>query len=340
MNPINIKITQVHKQEFKNLQAGQLVLLFKGSSVNCVVVNTLRRLSEDYIPTYALSSDNITIEKNTSIFNNDYMRLRLSQITIPNILIKPFFLEDKYWMDVDFKNPDREKHPDDKKLLELYVNATNNTGDVMNVTTEHVKIYEDGVELDKFDPDYPHLIIQLRPNQAFKCRCVGILSIGLINNIWAAAGNAYYKEISDTEYQFTIESQGQMDEYEILHKSCRALKEKIKITKKLIADTYDPAVYDGVSVMKLELENEDHTLGGIINDSLQNNKNVLFSGLSKPNLLIDTVVIVFQTVKNNPIQYLNESLDYATKLFDEIEDQFEKLGSNHIKYSKVAKNEK
>lgn len=333
MDSINIKISQVHKQEFKNLRASQLILLLKGTSVNEVLVNTLRRISQDIIPTYAFPADNITIEKNSSIFNNDHMRLRLSQITIPNISIKIHYLEDKYWKDVDFKNPEREKHPDDKKLIEMYVNAANNTTDIMSVTTEHVKIYEDGVELtDKFDSEYPHLIVQLKPNDIFNCRCVGILSIGLVNNIWAAAGNAYYKDITDTEYKLTIESQGQLDEYEILHKGCRVIKEKIKMTKKLIKEKYESVSTNDIFAMKLEFENEDHTLCNIINDYLQNNKNVIFSGLSKPNLLIDNMIIEFQTIKSNPLQYFDETLDHVTKLFDEIETQLEKIGSDFIKY--------
>lgn len=342
MDPINIKIAQVHKQEFKNLQSSQLILSLVGDTVNSTLVNTLRRLALDYIPTYAFSADTIYIEKNSSIFNNDYMRLRLSQMTIPNIMNKIYFLEDKYWKNVDFKNPEREKHPDDKKILEIYINAHNTDGnDVMNVTTEHIKIYEDGIELtDRFDAKYPCLIVQLRPGEMFNCRCVGVLSIGMNNNIWAG-GHSFFKEISDHEFNLTIESQGQMDEYEILHKACRILKEKINITKKLIKDKYDSPIVANTTIIKLELENEDHTLGGVINEYLQNNKNVLFSGLSKPNLLIDSMIIEFQTVKNNPLQFLNETLDYIVKIFDEIELQIVDLATDNkgdfIKYEKVNK---
>lgn len=341
MDKIDIKISQVHKQEFKNLQAGQLVLSLSGKTVNSTLVNTLRRLAYDYIPTYAFPSESISIEKNTSIFNNDYMRLRLSQMTVPNIIVSTYFLEDKYWKNVDFRNPEREKHPDDKKILEVYINATNNTNDVMNVTTEYAKVYEDGVELkDRFDPKYPLLIIQLRPGEVFSCRCVGIMSIGLVNNIWAAAGNAFFKEINENEFQLTIESQGQMDEYEIMHKSCRVLKDKINITKKLIKDKYDSPLIKDVSMIKLEIENEDHTLGNIINEYLQNSKNVLFSGVSKPNLLVDNMIIEFQTIKNNPLQYLDETLDYIISIADEIENQIENLGSEFISYVKINKTQK
>lgn len=337
MSSPNIKISQIHKQEFKNLQQSKLTLLLKGDSVNYALANTLRRLSMEHVPTYAFFADNITIEKNTSVFLNDQWKLKLSQVTIPNIIIKPHFLEDKYWLDVDFRNPERERHPDDKKLLEMYINVTNTTNDILPVTTEHMKIYEDGIELrDKFDSNYPHLIFELRPNESFSCRCVGVLAIGMTNNIWAASGNSYYEDISESEYKLMIESQGQMDEYEILHKSCRVLKDKIKITKKLIEEKYSSHPIDNHSIV-LEFENEDHTLCNIINDHLQDNKNVVFAGVKKPNLLIDTMQIEFHTVKDDPLKYFNEALDSVSKLFDEIENQIEKLGSNYIKYIKTKK---
>jgi len=341
MSEIDLKISQIHKQEFKNLQSSQLILGLSGNVVNSTLVNTLRRLSLDHVPTYSFSNHTIFIEKNNSIYNNDYMRLRLSQMTVPKITNKIYFLEDKYWKDVDFKNPDRIKQQDDTKLLEVYINSTNNTSDIMNVTTNHIKVYEDGIELkDKFNTEYPSLIIKLRPGEEFSCRCVGVLSIGMNNSLWSAAGNSYFKEISEHEFQLIIESQGQMDEYEILHKGCRVLKEKINITKKLIKDKYDLQDIVNTQMLKLEIENEDHTLGGIINDCLQNNKNVLFSGLSKPNLLIDTIIIEFQTIEKNPLKFLNETLNYVTKLFDEIESQISKLGSNFIEYENIKKNNK
>ncbi len=344
MDKIDIKISQINKQEFKNLQSGQLVLSISGKTVNSILVNTLRRLTTDYVPIYAFPAVNINIEKNTSIFNNDYMRLRLMQLTIPNLLVNTYFLEDKYWKDVNFLNPEREKHTDDNKLLEIYINVTNNTENIMNVTTDHIKIYEDGVELEnKFDSKYPLLIIQLRPGEVFGCRCVGVLSVGLVNSIWSASGNSFFKEITDNEFQLTIESQGQFDEYEILHKACRLLKDKINITKNKIKEKYDSPLIKDVTVMKLELENEDHTIGGIINEYLQNNNNVLFSGLSKPNLLIDTMIIEFQTIKTNPLKYLEESLDFIIELFDVIQSQIEKIGSgfinyNYAKINKIRKN--
>ena len=333
MSTIDVKITQVNKQESKNLQASQLILEFKGKSVNSTLVNTIRRLCYDYVPTYAFPAELITIEKNNSVYDNDYMKCRLSQITAPNIKNNVYFLEDKYWMNIEYKDPNRLRHPDDNKVIDIYCNITNNTNENMNVTTEHIKIYEDGEELNnKFDKKYPHLLIDLRPKESFSCKLSSALSIGKISSIWSAAGNCYYEELDNDKFKFVIESQGQMDEYEILHKACRILKEKINLTKKLLDDKYDLPSLKNTNKLKLVLENEDHTLGGIINEYLQENKDIIFSGVSKPDLEINTMIIEFMSSKNNPIKPLIDTLDYIHEMFDDIENKIMKLGEKFINY--------
>src|ERR1700679_658047 len=110
MKNIDINIKQIHKQPFENLQASQLILDISGTTVNCCLVNSLRRLCIDHIPTYSGCEKSIVIDKNTSIcYDNDYMRLRLSQITVPNVQIDVSHLEDKYWKDIDFGDPNRIK---------------------------------------------------------------------------------------------------------------------------------------------------------------------------------------------------------------------------------------
>ena len=73
MESIDIKIKQINKQEFINLKASQLILEITGANVNYVLVNTLRRLCYDCIPTYAFSPENITIEKNLLLMNDYFL---------------------------------------------------------------------------------------------------------------------------------------------------------------------------------------------------------------------------------------------------------------------------
>jgi hypothetical protein len=105
-----IKITELSKQESSGLKNSQLVLEISGDSVNFAIVNTIRRLVMDYIPSYSFCNDSIEIAENNSVFNNDEMKLRLSQMTIPNISNKINHLEKKYWKGVDYNDKNIEKH--------------------------------------------------------------------------------------------------------------------------------------------------------------------------------------------------------------------------------------
>jgi DNA-directed RNA polymerase subunit L len=328
---IDIKIVQLHKQEFKDLESSQLVLEFSGSTVNSSLVNAFRRLALDYIPIYAFCPECIQIEKNTSIFNNDYMKLRMSLITLPQIHNKIAVLEDKYWKNVNYLDPNREKHPDDKKVLELYINANNTTTDVMNITTNNAKVYEDGVELDdKFDKNYPHLIIQLRPGEIFNAKINASLGIGKNNIIWAAARNSYYDEINPHHYKLTIESQGQMDEYEILFKACKVMKEKLNHVTHVITDQYDKPEIREQTLLNLVLNNEDHTLGIVLNEYLQLDDNIKYSGLSKPDLLMDVIKIKFESITKDPLKTLFKVINFIITIYDRLEEQLKMMGKKYI----------
>ena len=51
----------------------------------------------------------------------------------------------------------------------------------------------------------------------------------------------------------------------------------------------------------------------------------MFSGLSKPDLLIDEIEIKLVSLKNNPIKPLFETIDYLIQMFNEIQKQLVKL---------------
>jgi DNA-directed RNA polymerase subunit L len=328
---MDIKIVELHKQEFKNLQQSQLILEISGKSATCTLVNSLRRLVIDYIPTYAFTKELITIERNSSVFDNDYMALRLSQITPQKIQNKIEFLEDKYWKEINYSNPERLKHPDDKTLIEFYINTKNNTKDILNVTTNDSKMYVDGEEIKMFDEKYPHLIVKLKPEQTFICRCVGSLGVGKRHNIWSAVSTAYYEEIAENKYKLFIESQGQMDEYDALYKACTIMKEKILYTREYIKDNYDTPQMKNEKKISIKIENEDHTLGNVLTEAIQHNKGILYAGLSKPYFMVDTIIIKLESVEKNPLKYVYESCDDVMSQFDDIQKIIKKIGGKYIK---------
>jgi DNA-directed RNA polymerase alpha subunit len=58
-------------------------LEFELTGINHTIVNTYRRVILSDIPIYAF--DNITITENTSVFNNNYMKLRLRNLPVIGI---------------------------------------------------------------------------------------------------------------------------------------------------------------------------------------------------------------------------------------------------------------
>jgi len=317
-NKSDIKIVKLEQIKYGGLRPSKLVLSFSGKLINHTVTNTIRRLVLNDIPTYAFHKDSITIEKNTSIFNNDYMRLRLEQFPIPKIKNNIAELEEKYYK-VNYADLTRLKHPDDKKIIEMYVSSKNKTKEIMNVTTNDVKFYEDGIEVQKINKKYPQLIIQLKPNQEFKCRALGVLGIGKRNNMWAGAANCFHERKSENKYELTLYSKGQMDEYELIIKSCIILKNKLKKIKSVVESEN---LNNKEKILKISLDN--FTEANVINDFLQSNKNIIYSGVSKPDLLVNEVIIKFQA-KANPLKSFANTIDYVIKIFSEIQNKISKL---------------
>lgn len=331
MNKLDIKITELHKQPFKNLQASQLVLEFKGNTVYPSVVNALRRLSLNEVPTYSFCNDSILIEENTSIFDNDYMRKRLEQLTVPNVNVPVVLLNDKYWRDVDYSNLEREKDPNDVIVLDLVINQKNHTDDVFNLTTNDVRLFQDGVDVsDKFDKNYPILLLKLRKGETFKCSAKAVLGKGFRNNIWAAAATAYHEYDDKHLIKFTIESQGQLDEYDILYRCCKIMKNKIEDIKNKLKENFSSSDITKQSYLRINFDKEDHTFGEVLNEFLQENSDVAFSGISKPDLLKNEITIKMKSVKNNPLTPLFDTMDYVIDIYDNIEKSLLSLGKKYI----------
>ena len=316
---MDITIKKIHQQKKDGYKCSRLELIFEGKMVDSTLVNTIRRLCLETVPTYAFCKQSINIEKNDTIFDNDYMKLRLSQITYPNVKSKIYYLPEKYWKN----NNIQDKHPDDKKKLEMHINVNNKSNINMNIftNTPGVEFYEDNKKVDDlFDPKYPMLLIQLRPNEQFIARAIGILGVGLKSDIWGASANCYYEELNTNKYRFILESAGQIEERKIIIKSCQYIIKRLEYLKDIISDIIKEEINDNdnkVSKYIINLEDENHTVAYILNDYLQNHDKVLFSGVSKEFLLINTMTIKLIT-KSKPNPIVIESIDDIIKTFDYI----------------------
>lgn len=334
MAKYDISIDELKKVPWEGLQYSESILHFKGKDVNTTLINTLRRILIDNIPTYAFPPEKIQIKKdnNTSKFNNDVMRLHLSQLSIPNIKSDIYYLPPKYWNGVDYSK-DYEKHPKEKQI-EIYINSTNTTDVISRVTTSDIQYYEDGVLIrDKYNKEYPIVLIELCPGEKFKCHMVSALGVAEKNMregtiIWSGVTNAYYDETKDG-IDLIIESQGQCDEYELMWKACKYMQAKMDELKNILLEKQKDT---RVKKVELLLDNETYTVGGILTDVLQNRSDVVFAGVTKPNHLTKSILIKieYKDEQDSPYTPIYESIQYISDMMNYIEKIIYKMGSKYI----------
>jgi DNA-directed RNA polymerase subunit L len=313
----------------------KLILDITGSDVTNEIINTLRRIVMDDIPTYAFPGELIKISDNTTIYDNDMMRKRLIQLPVLNTKLDLYYLDPVYWHNVDYTDPKRPKH-DKEQLIEIAINVTNDTQVNKNITTNDIKYYVNGEEKKHdYNKDCPILLLQLKPADSFKCTMKAVLGTGERNNIWAGASTAYYDDYSTDDIKggfkesnkvtFTIESQGMMTEYELLIKACKLINKKLEDLKQEIEKKIKTKEIINNQTIILDLQNEDHTLGNIINWAFQSHPKIVFSGVAKPDHLIKAIKIKISSEDASPIPHMFKQIDYLVDIYKSIEDKLEKL---------------
>jgi DNA-directed RNA polymerase subunit L len=309
-----------------------LTLEISGKDVNYVIINSLRKVCLDQIPTYALHRSKIKILRNSSIFDGTDVEGRLSQLPIKRINHNVQFLPLKYYKNVNFADPKLEKHPDDIFNIEYYLNVKNNGPEkVLYVTTDDLRISINNDIIDNkkiYQGIEPITLIQLCTGEEFECSMKGVLAVGELDAIFNAS-NSYYDEITENNYIFNIESTGQFTEYQLLERGIKIIIEKLKIIKENISqEQYKMIMTDNNSV-KIEMKNEDYTCGGPINYILQNMKEVIFSGVSRPNFLEKNIALTFSVNKNyKSIDILNNAIDITINLYEQINKKVISISKN------------
>ena len=338
MSSFDINITEVEKQETHDLKYSYLMLNFSGKDVDHVLVNTLRRIMLNNIPTYAIAPECITIEQNTSVFNNDQMRVRLIQLPILNTHVGVDYLPEKYWFNVDYASQEREIH-DEEKSIEIYISSKNDDENIRCVTTNDIKYYEDGKEIaNKYNQKFPFVLIKLRPREIFVCRMKAVLGTGESSAIWAGVNNASYnydKTDAGGKAIIKIESQGQMDEYELIWKATKYMQHKLENLKTIISKKYadlpqkdvkDPQSFD------ITLDEESHTIGQILISHIQERDDIEYAGVGKKNELIKQITMTFRYKKymKEPLTPIMETIDKIISIMNFMEKKIYKLGNKYI----------
>jgi DNA-directed RNA polymerase alpha subunit len=117
---INIKELYNNIDDF---DSSKLKLEFSGNDINYAIINAIRKVCIDQIPIYAFHSSKINILRNSSVFDNSYMKERLGQLPIKNINHNIKFLPLKYYKDVNFADNKFIKHIDDVWDIDFYLKS-------------------------------------------------------------------------------------------------------------------------------------------------------------------------------------------------------------------------
>lgn len=323
-----MKIEIKEKIKSGTLKQQKLSLLISGDNINHKFINGIRRISKLNIPTYAYYV--FEYIENTSIFNNDMMRLRLENIVPQNVDIKIDYLEQIYHYDEkksqSFEH--RQRHENDKFNFEFHINVENKDSNTyVNYTTDDMSFYLNG---NKIDPQIknPCLIIQLRKGEKFVCKAKAIIGtcMGLnkfvSNNkceIWAASRNTYYKEINKNSFLLTLESKGQMNELEILKKCCKIIFIKIGVIEKTINNNTEKG-----TILELKLDDDDSVLG-MLNYELQSLKEVLFSSCNRKVATVYETILSIKTDKKNVFECISDAISKVKKNVSEFEKELNKI---------------
>ena len=288
----NISIEQISWEKGINSR-----LEFKISGVNNTIVNCIRRMGLSCIPIYSFSD--IKISENTSIFNNNYMKLRLSNLPVLGISSSnPIYIKKEKTVstvtdieednEIDM-NVNEDLNSSSLIQLTMYLDVTNTTNEILTVGTDSCKFYYMEKQIDSpYKTIYDNIpIIKLQPKQKIKLSAITRLGIENESSIFSPVSIFSFKMIDDLSYEMYIESRGQMDEKTILHYIYMNI---IDMLDKFIILIPDDNSISG----KILLDDAEHTLGTLIASGLQNHKKVKFAGYNMPHLLDNKILFHYE----------------------------------------------
>ena len=331
----------------KILGASRYEFNLKGADVSTALVNTLRRTIWSDVPIYYFEKVKIIV--NTSVYNNDYLTLRIKNLPILKIENKELYCEKIY--SEDFSNindtqPDEEESftfqenidnfeidiLDSKENisidtsilsnLTIYCNTENKEKNTINVTTDDCKFYFKQKEIPSPFPE-PVLLLILKPGQKINFSAVSSIGCERISAEQAAVSVCGYKEISITEkineFIFFLESKGQNTEKEIMYKAIKNILRRLEITTELINKIPSDEIKEEKIDREILLQNLDINIIGLIVEYMENLDVVDYFGYTIDTPLKNNIIIKYKLLKKNNIKELIfNSIAYWEKLFNNL----------------------
>lgn len=335
VNKINVKL--INKDE--DLGNSRLEFKLSGSNINYIVANTIRRLTLSCIPIYAFNE--FKFDKNTSVFHNNYLKLRLRNMPVWGIentvdfidMVKDTIINEEkdynYNEEEDDVDIEVNKQYDSSTLkqLTMYVTAKNKTNEIITVTTADAKFYCEEKQINTpYKVAIP--IVKLQTGQEIAFSAITQLGVEEKDTMFTSVCISVYKQVKEDEFDFVIESRGQITEKRIIEVALINIERKLKNFIKLMNEKKSEEL-----VKKIEMEtdgmfvvhNEDNTMGNLLSRGLQQHNSVEFAGYNLPHPLAKKVNIHYKLKSGASIKKVMEDVvDYYLELFEEIGKSFSK----------------
>jgi hypothetical protein len=299
---LNIKEIEHKKPDIYN--QSKLTLEISGDDVNYSLINSLRIVCYGEIPTYGFETENINISKYNSVDHISKQKNFLSQLPILNLDHPVIYLEDKYYKLNDKTNV---KHPDDIIEVEYYLNVSNNKSiEPLSVTTDDIIPKINGKNV-KLNFNTPLELAILKKNEEIEFSMKATLSIGILNSIFNAS-HTYYEQMDEKTFHLKIESQGQMDEYEIFKRACQILIFKFQNLKTFFesVEMNSDDEENKLDNRKFYIENENETTIGPLKVFLLKSDNVKNCGLTRYDGYMNNRILLYVEINNRKTTILKE----------------------------------
>jgi DNA-directed RNA polymerase subunit L len=329
VNKINLNIIN------KNTELGNSRLEFKisGSNIEYHILNTIRRTIMSAVPIFAFGE--CKFEKNSSSFHNNYMKLRFEHMPVWGIENSIDFLE-KSKSNINTSNDmetigEENDEAGDKiqlevennlssstlKQLTMYINTKNKTNKNITITTNDAKFYYDEKQIPS-PYKIPIPLIKLQPGQEIAFNAITKIGTEEEDTMFTPVCICVYKQINENEFDFIIESRGQISEKRIIQVALINIERKLKNFIKLLND--NKTIFNGDKESGIIIvNNEDHTLGNIISRGMQLHKLVLFAGYNMPHPLDKKVHFHYKLEKDGEIKsIIKDVVDYYLEIFSNI----------------------
>jgi len=313
---IKLKIKN-HQKSTNNFHDNQLNIILSGKDINNVIVNTLRRSLMSSIPIYAFHHDDMTFDVNTSIFNNDMLKDRFRNIPIFNI-----DNDESTVAKFDDLETLKNRITDKANNLTMFINIKNNKESILNVTTDDAVFYYKGKQISS-PYKKPLLLVKLKKGHELKCTCISSLNIGKNDGIYnGSMAYHYYDEAHPNNFELEIFSNRQVDELELLKRSCKIIINKCSKLEQLIISNLEKE--ENIEVLNkglLKLQNENATIGTLISYYLQDQKGIEYGGFNIPFLYLNEILIRYRTDGKDIKDIIKKTFTQIKGIFSHIEKE-------------------